>query len=85
MSRRPLVVKLPKLLASVPARQHAGMPVDPHTGVPAEGRRVRANGTRKKTVYLPDDLCTALRHHCAEADTDETKVMVAALRKFLRR
>jgi hypothetical protein len=73
VTRKKLVVKVP-----VPAVPHAGTPA-----LPPAGRRVRANGTRKKTVYLPDYLCLVLRRHCAEADTDETKVVVAALRQHL--
>jgi hypothetical protein len=62
------------------ARMHVVTPAAP----PDEGRKVRQNGTRKKTVYLPDSLCTSLRHHCATYDTDETKVVIKALERYLR-
>jgi hypothetical protein len=66
--------------ARMPARPHAGTPAD---AKPGPGYVVRRNGTRKKTVYLPEDLCRALRMYCAANDTDETKTVVAALKAFL--
>lgn len=61
----------------MPARLHAV------TRAPTVQRKVRRNGTRKKTVYLPDDLCRALRVHCAHEDASETEVVIAALRRYL--
>lgn len=85
MSRKPLVVKRGRdLTTEAPERPPAVMPAYPHDVTPAPtSRRVRRNGTRKKTVYLPDDLCRALRVHCAHEDVSETEVVIVALRRLL--
>lgn len=85
--RKPLTVRVPPELvrAAEPASRQTGEAVNPRTGVPLEGRRVLPSGKRKKTFHVPDDLCAALRAHCAECDTDESAVVVAALRKHLGR
>lgn len=83
--RRVVLVKRPKAFEPMDLPPPVPMPARPHavTRAPVAKRKVRRNGTRKKTVYLPDDLCRALRVHCAHEDASETEVVIAALMRHL--
>lgn len=83
MSRKPLSVKRGRdLTAEPPPSTLVPMSTSPHVSM-SPRRKVRRNGTRKKSFYLPDDLVRALGHHCTDEDVSESEVAIVALRKYL--